>query len=151
MLLLPPTIAHGITDLIACPKRTLISYAILNPMIWSFEVDKQAVLLFACSIYHMRKDVPGGVLGSAWMHNIWLVYPDTAVFFLNYIHTPRHFMRTLKTQTIPKICLISCMSLVALVAMVYNVDDWFESVYGVLWWSGPVISHIFVNELFVKE
>jgi len=43
------------------------------------------------------------------------------------------------------------MSLVALVAMVYNVDDWFESVYGVLWWSGPVISHIFVNELFVKE
>jgi hypothetical protein len=151
MLLLPTTVAHGITDLVVCPRKTLISYAIINPIVLQMDVDQQAMLLIASSIYHMRKDVPGGLLTSSCMHNLWLVYPDFAVFFLNYIHTPRHFMRSLKTQPIPKICLVATMSLISLGVMIYNVEPLMSNTYGILWWSAPVVSHIFVNELFVDE
>jgi hypothetical protein len=145
-----PTIAHGITDLIDFPKRTLISYAIINPIVLNLNIEHQTCLLLASSVYHMRRDTIGGIVGSSIMHNAWLMYPPLSHFFIVFIHTPRHYLRTLKTKFIPKACLIVCMSFVAILGMKYNWNLYFENKYGPLWWSAPVISHIFVHELFTN-
>jgi len=146
-----PTIAHGITDLVECPRKTILSYALINPIALNMNIEQQTILLLATSVYHMRKDVPGGLLGSSIMHNIWLYEPLVAQFYLSFVHTPRHYCRSLKTKTIPKLCLITCMSILTLIGMNYNWNIYLTNKFGILWWSAPVISHIFVNELFVKD
>ena len=114
-------------------------------------IDQQTVLLLISSVYHMRKDVPGGLLGSSIMHNIWLYQPFIAKLFLTFIHTPRHYARSLKKKTIPKLILLLCMSFLSLIGLNKNWNSYLINKFGELWWSAPVISHIFVNELFVKE
>lgn len=146
--MLIPTIAHGITDLADCPLKTLGSYAIINPIVLNMNVEYQTILLLASSVYHMRNDIPGGLLGSSIMHNIWLYEPQIAHFFLDFIHTPRHYYRSLQTKRVPKLCLVFCMSVLAFVGLHYNWNTYLTNTFGVLWWSAPVISHIFVNEVF---
>lgn len=148
---LTPTIAHGITDLVECPRKTLISYALINPIVLNMNIEQQTMLLLATSVYHMRKDVPCGLLGSSILHNLWLYEPLVAHFYLSCIHTPRHYCRSLKTKTIPKLCLITCMSILTLIGIHYNWNTYLTNQFGLLWWSAPVISHIFVNELWVKD
>jgi hypothetical protein len=145
------TISHGITDLVDCPLKTLSSYACISPMVLHLNVEQQSILLIGSSIYHMRKDIPGGLLSSSIMHNIWLYEPLFAQFFIGFIHTPRHYYRTLKTKPIHKLCLITCMSIVSLIGLNMNWNTYLIHKFGVLWWSAPVISHIFVHELFVKS
>lgn len=146
-----PVIAHGITDLADCPKKTLISYALINPIILNMNIEEQTILLLACSIYHMRKDVPGGLFGSSIMHNIWLYEPIVAQIFIGLIHTPRHYYKSLKTKRNLKLCLIFCMSIISFIGINQNWNIYLTNSFGTLWWSAPVISHIFVNELFVKD
>ena len=150
-IMLIPTIAHGITDLAVCPIKTLTSYAIINPIVLNMNIEYQTILLLVSSVYHMRNDVPGGLLGSSIMHNIWVYEPQFAHFFLGYIHTPRHYYKSLKTKRLPKLCLIFGMSMLALIGLTYNWNEYFICKFGSLWWSAPVISHIFVHELFVDK
>jgi hypothetical protein len=149
--ILSPMISHGITDLVECPRKTLISYALINPIVLNLNIEQQTILLISSSIYHMRKDVPGGLLGSSIMHNIWLYEPLVAQFYLSFVHTPRHYCRSLKTKPIPKVFLIACMSILSLIALNQSWNIYLINKFGILWWSAPVISHIFVNELFVKD
>lgn len=148
---LTPTIAHGITDLVECPRKTLISYALINPIVLNMNIEQQTMLLLASSVYHMRKDVLGGLMGSSILHNLWLYEPLFAQFYLSCIHTPRHYYRSLKTKRLPKLCLIACMSIITIIGIHYNWNVHLTNQFGILWWSAPVISHIFVNELFVKD
>ena len=60
--------------------------------------EQKVGLLMVSSIYHLRNDVPGKLLGSSILHNIWLMYPETSIMYLSCIHTPRHYNRTLKTK-----------------------------------------------------
>lgn len=151
MLLFPPMVAHGITDLVDCPVKTLVSYAVLNPIILQLDLPQQAALLFTCSVYHMRKDAPGGLLGSLCLHQLWIMEPSIAHLFLNFIHTPRHYYRSLQTKSVPKLGCIALMCIVTMVSYHYHLDQLMNQRYGDLWWSAPVVSHIFVNELFVED
>lgn len=151
MLLFPPMVAHGITDLVDCPKQTLISYAIINPIILHMDLHQRAFILFTFSVYHMRKDVPSGLVGSLCLHSLWMIEPTLAHLFLNCIHTPRHYYRSLQTKTVPKLACITLMCMVAIASHHFNLDQVMSQNYGSLWWSAPVVSHIFVNELFVED
>ena len=91
-----PTVPHGITDIIDSPEKTLAVYSTIGPFILNMNDENKQIILLISSIYHMRKDVPFGILGSAYMHDIWLKQPEIAVLFLSFIHTPRHYMRSFK-------------------------------------------------------
>ena len=133
--------AHGITDLVDSPGRSIIVYSLVTPIVLKCSVKTRAALLVAGSIYHMRQDVPGSVLGSIVMHGIWLKWHSVAPLFLGIVHVSRHYHRVMGTRTIPKIVAVLYMMLSTAILQT-TVSKW-----PTLWWVGPVLSHIIVNDL----
>tara|TARA_B100001063_G_C16736162_1_gene542132 strand:+ start:612 stop:1133 length:522 start_codon:yes stop_codon:yes gene_type:complete len=150
-LALLPTIPHGITDLIECPKKTLLTYGMVGPAILTMNSDTQLMLLFVNSIYHMRKDVPFGIFGSFALHNIWILYPDISIFYLSFIHTPRHYLRSIKHKKKQKIIAISIMTIISIISIYFKIDIMLNNLFGELWWCSPVLCHILVNEIFIDN
>lgn len=143
---LAPMIAHGITDIIDKPMKTLMVYSICSPILNNLNCPMQFTLLMGSSIYHMRKDVPFEIYGSIILHGLWLYEPIIAPYFLTYIHTPRHYLRTLKTKSILKIPLVLSMCYVVLYGIQHNWIHFFQLHFGSLWWSIFVICHIIVHD-----
>ena len=69
---LAPMIAHGITDIIDKPMKTLMVYSICTPILNNLNCHTQFTLLMGSSIYHMKKDVPFEIYGSMILHGLWL-------------------------------------------------------------------------------
>lgn len=141
-----PTVPHGITDIIDSPEKTLAVYSTIGPFILNMNDENKQIILLISSIYHMRKDVPFGILGSAYMHDIWLKQPEIAVLFLSFIHTPRHYMRSFKYKKKEKIISIFLFSIIMLISLLYNVDTQLIENFGEYWWISPAVCHIVVHE-----
>jgi len=141
-----PTVPHGITDIVDSPKKTLFVYSTLAPTIMHLNDDVKKVGLMICSIYHMRKDVPFGILGSVCMHNIWLSRPEIAVLFLSFIHTPRHYLRTLKINKKKKIISIVSFTCCMFLGLSHGFDLKMIEYFGNYWWISPAICHIIIHE-----
>lgn len=138
-------IPHGITDIVDSPKKTLLAYSLINPIVLNLPVDQKLYLLMASSIYHLRSDVPGNLLGSSILHNIWLMYPPLSIFYLSCIHTPRHYYRTLKKNKKIKISLILLLSIISIYGI--NIEPVITNYLGNYWWIGPIVSHIIITEI----
>lgn len=142
-------IPHGITDIVDYPKKTLLTYSIINPIILKLSTEQKMGLLMVSSIYHLRNDVPVKLLGSSILHTIWLMYPETSIMYLSCIHTPRHYNRTLKTKKRLKIVLILLMSFISVQGI--KIENSIKNYLGEYWWIGPIISHIIISEVKISN
>jgi hypothetical protein len=140
-----PMISHGITDLIDYPRKTLLTYGVLTPILSQLNINQQFILLMGSSIYHMKKDIPFNIKGSIVLHGLWLYEPIIAPYFLCYIHSPRHYLRTLKAKPIQKLICISLMCIISN----YMIDNLFilSKYFGPLWWSPFVLCHIVIHDI----
>jgi len=141
-------IPHGITDIIECPKKIITANLIINPLIYSIPEIYKLGILFVTSIYHLRNDVPYNIKGSYILHNIWLIKPETSIFYLSCIHTPRHYSRVFKDKIKIKEKIISILifTIITYYGLNYNIDDILKVYLGNYWWSGPIVSHIIISE-----
>ena len=140
-----PMISHGITDLIDYPRKTLLTYGLLTPILTQLNIDQQFILLMGSSIYHMKKDVPFNIKGSIVLHGLWLYEPIIAPYFLCYVHSPRHYIRSLKSKTVQKLICISLMGIISN----YMIDHLYFLCkhFGPLWWSPFVLCHIVIHDV----
>jgi hypothetical protein len=140
-------IPHGITDIVDCPKKTLITYSLVNPIIINLSTETKIYLLLASSIYHLRNDVPGYLLGSSILHNLWLMYPPFSIFYLSCVHTPRHYDRVFKKVKNKKLklSLIGLMTIVSFYGI--RLEPIITTYLGNYWWIGPILSHIIITEI----
>ena len=142
--ILIPAIAHGITDIVDAPKQSILTYGIVCPLVYDFPLPVKTGLLLLGSIYHMRHDTPG-LRTNLLMHLLWIQSPIIAELYLSFIHTPRHYYRTLLLNTYrfdSKVLWIGIMTLIAIVDMVFKYSDRLVP----LWWVGPVLSHIYMTD-----
>ena len=143
--ILIPTIAHGITDIVDYPKESIITYALVCPLVYHFPLPVKTGLLLIGSIYHMRHDTPSFRV-NVLMHMLWIHSPIIADFYLSFIHTPRHYYRTLLQNSYgfkAKMICIGIMTIIATMDMLFKYTDQLIS----LWWVGPVLSHIYLTDL----
>ena len=140
-----PMISHGITDLIDYPRKTLLTYGVLTPILSQLNIDQQFILLMGSSIYHMKKDVPFNIKGSIVLHGLWLYEPIIAPYFLCYVHSPRHYIRSLKTKVGQKLICISLMCIISN----YMIDHLYVLYkhFGPLWWTPFVLCHIVIHDV----
>jgi len=145
--ILIPAIAHGITDIVDAPKQSIITYSLVCPLVYHFPIEVKTALLVGASIYHLRQDMPS-LKDNIMMHILWIQCPIIAELYLSFIHTPRHYSRTLKTKTKQKLISI-CMITITILFFKY-IDQTFASLNLVsLWWVGPVLSHVYINDFYM--
>jgi hypothetical protein len=140
-----PAIAHGITDIVDAPGQTILTYALVCPLVYHFPIQVKVGLLFAGSIYHLRQDIPYGLRTNIMMHMLWFQYPIIAELYLSFIHTPRHFYRTLFTESKNKLIWIGLMMIVSVIDMIFKYSDRLTP----LWWVGPVLCHIYMTDFYI--
>ena len=147
-----PAISHGITDIVDYPAESIITYGIVTPIVYKFPLEMKAALLIGASIYHLREDVPGGLLGNILMHAAWIKFPILADLYLSFVHTPRHYSRTINLnmnsrEIILKIIWIKMTTILALLEMIFH----WTSALTDLWWVGPVLAHIYMTDIHAKK
>ena len=139
--ILIPAIAHGITDIVDAPVESILAYGLVCPLVYHFPLEVKVGLLLGGSVYHMRHDTPG--LGSnILMHLLWIQQPIIAELYLSFIHTPRHYYRTLCHGFKLKLMWIGIMTVITCIDMVFKYSDRLTP----LWWVGPVLVHIYMTE-----
>ena len=141
--ILIPTIVHGITDIVDAPKQSIFTYALVCPLVYHFPLPVKTGLLLIGSVYHMRNEME--FKNNILMHLLWIQAPIIAELYLSFIHTPRHYCRTLLLNTYgfdSKVMWIGIMTLFAIVDMVFKYSDRLVP----LWWVGPVLSHIYMTD-----
>lgn len=89
----------------------------------------------------MRHDTPG-LGGNILMHLLWIQQPIIAEVYLSFIHTPRHYYRTMVNGFKLKLMWITAMTIAACLEMVFKYTDRLTP----LWWVGPVLVHIYMTE-----
>ena len=137
----PIIVPHGITDIVDAPVQSIVVYGTVTPIVYFLPLPVKTGLLLAGSMYHMRHDIPGGPLGIALMHLLWVNHPWVAHTYLTCIHTPRHYLRTNLCQ--PKKIAIGIMTVVTIANLFFQ----WTSKWKTLWWVGPVLSHVIMTEL----
>jgi len=142
-----PTISHGITDIVDYPAESIVAYSIITPIVYQFPLEIKAALLVGASMYHLRQDVPGGIVGNVLMHMMWIKFPLFADFYLSFVHTPRHYSRTMKTDMFLKIIWIKMITIFALLEMIFHWTSGFRD----LWWVGPVLAHIYMTDIHANK
>lgn len=82
-----PAISHGITDIVDYPAESMVAYSIITPIVYQFPIEIKTGLLLGASIYHLRQDIPGGIVGNVLMHMAWIksLYWLKCIYRL-YIH-----------------------------------------------------------------
>ena len=137
----PVVVPHGITDIIDAPVQSIVVYGTITPLVYFLPLRVKTGLLVAGSIYHMRHDVPNPTL-NVLMHIAWIYQPWIAHTFLTFIHTPRHYLRTLDVHVKQKKTAIGIMTVVTIADMFFH----WSSKWTTLWWVGPVVAHIIMTE-----
>lgn len=152
--ILIPAIAHGITDIVDAPVESILIYAIVSPLVYHFPTKVKLGLLLCGSVYHLRHDVPYGLKGNLIIHLLWVQQPIIAELYLSFIHTPRHYYRTLLDTYGFKIkCLwIGLMSFIAIADMIFKYSERLLHLRLVpLWWVGPVLCHIYLTDFYIPS
>ena len=144
--ILIPAIAHGITDIVDAPVESIFAYGLVCPLVYHFPLEVKVGLLLGGSIYHMRHDTPG-LGGNILMHLLWIQQPIIAELYLSFIHTPRHYYRTMVSCFKLKLMWITAMTLVVCVEMVFKYTDRLTP----LWWVGPVLVHIYMTDIYIPN
>jgi hypothetical protein len=134
----PILVPHGITDIVDAPIKSIVVYGTVAPLMYHLPLEVKASALVLGSLYHMRRDVPG-LPANICIHALWIWQPWFAEAYLTWIHTPRHYRRTLTTKTVPKLVCIACMTLLTVVGETYTIT------WKPLWWVGFVLSHVIVS------
>jgi len=134
----PILVPHGITDIVDAPIKSIVVYGTVAPLMYHLPLEVKASALVVGSLYHMRRDVPG-LPANICIHALWIWQPWFAEAYLTWIHTPRHYRRTLTTKTMPKLLCIACMTLLTVVGETYTIT------WKPLWWVGFVLSHVIVS------
>jgi|LauGreSuBDMM15SN_2_FD.fasta_scaffold192961_2 hypothetical protein len=142
-----PAISHGITYVVDYPAESMLTYAIFIPIVYQFPLKMKAALLVGASIYHLREDIPGGIVGNVIMHMAWFKFPLFAELYLSFIHTPRHYSRTMGKEMFIKIIWIKMITIFALLEMIFQWTSGFRD----LWWVGPVLAHIYMTDIHAKK
>lgn len=144
-----PAIAHGITDIVDAPVESILTYGLVCPLVYHFPLKVKIGLLLGGSIYHMRHDMPG-LRGNILMHVLWIQQPIIAELYLSFIHTPRHYYRTMildSSEFKLKLLWIGMMTIAACVDMVFKYSDRLTH----LWWVGPVLAHIYITDFYMPS
>jgi len=163
--ILIPTIAHGITDIVDYPKQTILTYTLVCPLVYHFPLPVKTSLLLAGSVYHMRHEMPG-LRVNIMMHLLWIHSPIIAELYLSFIHTPRHYYRTLLQNSYgfkSKIIWIGIMTILTILEMIFKYTDQIipflsnlncqthrQSLVP-LWWVGPVLAHIYMTDFYIPN
>lgn len=147
--ILIPAIAHGITDIVDAPVESVLTYAMVCPLVYHFPIEVKIGLLLCGSVYHLRHDVPYGLKGNILIHLLWIQQPIIAELYLSFVHTPRHYYRTLLLDTNFKLKLlwIGLMSLVTIADMIFKYSHRLVP----LWWVGPVLCHIYMTDFYIPS
>lgn len=147
--ILIPAIAHGITDIVDAPVESILTYGLVCPLVYHFPLEVKVGLLLGGSIYHMRHDTPG--LGAnILMHILWIQRPIIAELYLSFIHTPRHYYRSMLLDSSGfnmKLLWIGLMTIVTWADMVFKYSDRLTR----LWWVGPVLAHIYITDFYMPS
>jgi len=145
--ILIPAIAHGITDIVDAPVESILSYGLVCPLVYHFPLELKVGLLLGGSIYHMRHDTPG-LEANILIHLLWIQRPIIAELYLSFIHTPRHYYRTMLLDSSFKLKLlwVGIMTIVTWIDMVFKYSDRLTP----LWWVGPVLVHIYMTDYIPK-
>jgi hypothetical protein len=141
-------IPHGITDIVN--KRGIVrTNMIVNPLVYCMPDNVNLCLLGFFSIFHMRNDVPYDIYGSILLHILWLMEPMTSLIYLACIHTPRHYRREIMISDKKGLIIIIVIffSILTNIVLRFNMDKILEIYLGRYWWVGPVISHIYMNDM----
>jgi hypothetical protein len=150
--ILIPAIAHGITDIVDAPVESILTYAMVCPLVYHFPLPVKTGLLLISSIYHLRDDVPYGLKGNIIIHLLWIQQPIIAELYLSFIHTPRHYYRTIENNFKIKLLWIGLMSFVAVLDIIFKYSDRLVSLCSVpLWWVGPVLCHIYMTDFYIPS
>ena len=91
--ILIPAIVHGITDIVDAPKESILTYALVCPLVYHFPLPVKTGLLLVGSVYHLRNEM--NLKNNVLMHILWIQVPIIAELYLSFIHTPRHYYKTL--------------------------------------------------------
>ena len=147
--ILIPAIAHGITDIVDAPVESVLTYAMGCPLVYHFPIKVKIGLLLCGSVYHLRHDVPYGLKGNILIHLLWIQQPIIAELYLSFVHTPRHYYRTLLLDTNFKLKLlwIGLMSFVTIADMIFKYSHRLVP----LWWVGPVLCHIYMTDFYIPS
>lgn len=139
--ILIPAIAHGITDIVDAPVESILAYSLVCPLVYHFPLEVKIGLLLGGSVYHMRHDMPC-LNSNIFMHLLWIQQPIIAELYLSFIHTPRHYYRTMIHGFKLKLMWITAMTAAASIDMVFKYSDRLTP----LWWVGPVLVHIYMTD-----
>ena len=145
-----PAIAHGITDIVDAPVESILTYAMVCPLVYHFPIEVKTGLLLCGSVYHLRHDIPYGIKGNILMHILWIQRPIIAELYLSFIHTPRHYYRTLLLDFYgfkTKLLWVGLMTFIAIADMIFKYSDRLMP----LWWVGPVLSHIYMTDFYIPN
>lgn len=142
-----PAIVHGITDIVDAPKESILTYALVCPLVYHFPLPVKTGLLLIGSFYHLRNEME--LKNNIMMHLLWIQAPIIAELYLSFIHTPRHYYRTLLLNTYgfkSKMVCIGIMTLVTILDMIFKYSERLPLCLVPLWWVGPVLSHIYMTD-----
>ena len=84
------------------------------------------------------------------MHLLWVQQPIIAELYLSFIHTPRHYYRSLLLNTYGfkwKLWAIAIMTGIASIEIFLKYTDRLIP----LWWVGPVLSHIYMTDFYIPN
>ena len=153
--LLIPTFGHGSTSLIVNPFETLVSNFFSGLTIYYCSYMQRKMLLIIFSIYHIADDfnIKNNFYKysfSTLFHLAWLKKPILSKCYLTLIHTPRHYLTIYKKKIkVTQQFLIGIgTSLLAIPFLNANLHSKLNSIFGELWYVGPIIAHIIVHSLF---
>ena len=147
--ILIPAIAHGITDIVDAPVESILTYGLVCPLVYHFPLEVKVGLLLSGSIYHMRHDIPG-LRANVFMHLLWIQQPIIAELYLSFIHTPRHYYRTLLLDFYGfkiKLLWVGLMTFIAIADIIFKYSDRLTP----LWLVGPVLAHIYMTDFYIPS
>ncbi len=143
--ILIPAIAHGITDIVDAPVESILTYALVCPLVYHFPLPVKTGLLLIGSVYHLRNEME--LNNNIMMHLLWIQQPIIAELYLSFVHTPRHYYRTLDNNFKIKLFWIGIISFIAIADMIFKYSYRLMP----LWWVGPVLCHIYMTDFYIPS
>ena len=149
-----PIIGHGSTDLVDLPLHTLLTHFMCFNLVKKITLDQRRNLLIFSSIIHLSNDFfftkHCKLIVSGIFHYFFIRKPIIFKFYMNFYHTPLHYLRSLKyykSKKKIKIGLALLTTLLSIIAIKNNIDKYLEEKYGQFWWVSPIFAHIIINEI----
>jgi len=153
--LLIPTFGHGATSLIVSPYATLASNFLSCLCIYYCSYFQRVTLLIVFSIYHIADDfnIRNKLYKYSWsslFHLAWLKWPLLSKCYLTLVHTPKHYFNIYKRKhrVTQQFFIGIGTSLLAIPFLNANLDSKLNSIFGELWYVGPIIAHIIVHSYY---